>query len=265
LCRFLTAGLFSSEKTVCGTARFVVSAALLALCAAGPALADVAAPDADAARACLEGRGDAIAAPGRIFLPRTEANCRIFSAPWRFRENTYELHFDDSRSLARASYALALHARDIDLSLPVESYLRGLLGFHYSVVQVCAWLNDVIAGQSPDPALDEAALAGLLLQDRVIAFSQGRFAPTGRVAHILAASAGKKRTFAATLLHERLHVFWDDDVAFRKRMQAEWRALPEERRAAEKKALSRYAGDNEAQLLEEWAVKQAERTNMELR
>ncbi|MDR1776307.1 MAG: hypothetical protein LBR31_00565 [Desulfovibrio sp.] len=238
---------------------------LALLCWPASAVADVAAPGAGPVRDCREGRGDGIAAPGRIFWARTEANCRNFSTPWRFRESTYELHFDDSRSLARASYALALHARDIDLSLPVETYLKGLLGFHYSTVQVCDWLNDVIAGRSSDPALDEAVLAGLLLEDRVIAFSKGRFVPTGRVRHILAASAGKKRTLDATLRHERLHVFWDEDEAFRKRMQAEWRALPEERRAAEKKALSRYAGDNEAQLLEEWAVKQAERSNMDLR
>ena len=238
---------------------------LLTLCAPVAVLADVAVPGADAVRACLEGRGDAVSAPGRIFWAKTEASCRSFAAPWRYREHTYELYYDDSRSLARVSYALALHARDIDLSLPVEKYLGGLLGFHYSVDQICAWLNDVIAGQSPDPALDEAVLAGLLLNDRVIAFHKGRFTPTGRVRHILAASAGKKRPFASTLLHERLHVFWDEDAAFRERMIREWQALPEERKTAEKRALSRYAGDNEAQLLEEWAIHQAERTNMDLR
>jgi hypothetical protein len=238
---------------------------LVTLCAPRAALADVAAPGLDAVRACLEGRGDAVAAPGRIFWARTEASCRSFAAPWRYREHTYELYYDDSRSLARVAYALALHARDIDLSLPVEKFLGGLLGFHYSVEQICAWLNDVMAGQSPDPALDEAVLAGMLLSDRVIAFHKGRFVPTGRVRHVLAAAAGRKRSFAATLLHERLHVFWDEDPAFRERMIGEWQALPEERKAAEKKALGRYASDNESQLLEEWAIKQAERTNMDLR
>jgi len=238
---------------------------LLALCAPVAALADVDAPGLDAVRACLEGRGDSVTAPGRIFWARTEASCRSFAAPWRYREHAYEIYYDDSRSLARVSYALALHARDIDLSLPVETYLRGLLGFHYDVEQICAWLNDVTAGRSPDPALDEAVLAGLLLSDRVIAFHKGRFTPTGRVRHILAASAGKKRPFASTLLHERLHVFWDEDAAFREHMTKEWQNLPEERKAAKKKALSRYASDNEAQLLEEWAIKEAERTNMDLR
>ena len=247
------------------TLRSALFWAVLTLCAPVAALADVAAPGLDAVRACLEGRGDAVSAPGRIFRAGTEASCRSFTAPWRYREHTYELYYDDSRSLARASYALALHARDIDLSLPAEKYLGGLLGFHYSVDQICAWLNDVIAGQSPDPALDEAVLAGLLLSDRVIAFHKGRFTSTGRVRHVLAASAGKKRPFDSTLLHERLHVFWDEDTAFRERMTRAWEALPAERKAAEKRALSRYAADNEDQLLEEWAIHQAERTNMDLR
>jgi len=190
----------------------------LTLYAPAAALADVASPGVDAVHACQAGRGDAITAPGRIFWARTEASCRNFAAPWRYREHAYELHYDDSRSLARASYALALHARDIDLSLPVEKFLGGLLGFHYSVEQICAWLNDVTAGRGPDPALDEAVLAGLLLSDRVIAFHKGRFTPTGRVRHVLAASAGKKRSFDSVLLHERLHVFWDEDAAFRERM-----------------------------------------------
>jgi hypothetical protein len=227
--------------------------------------ADVASPGVDAVQACLQGRGDAVTAPGRIFWDRTEASCHSFTAPWRYRESTYELHYDDSRFLARISYALALHARDIDLSLPVEKFLGGLLGFHYSVDQVCAWLNDVTTGHSPDPALDEAVLAGLLLGDRVIVFRKGRFAPAGRVRHVLAASAGKKRSFASTLLHERLHVFWDEDAAFRESMNKEWQIMPAERKAAEKKALGRYASDNESQLMEEWAIRQAELTNMDLR
>ena len=237
---------------------------VLTLCAPVSASADVVAPGADAVRVCLEGEGwDA--APGRLFRAGTEENRRSFAEPWRYREHAYELHYDDSRSLARVSYALALHARDIDQSLPVEKFLGGVLGFHYSVDQVCAWLNSVTAGTSPDPALDEAVLAGFLLSDRVISFRQGRFAPAGRVRHVLAASAGKKRSFDSTLLHERLHVFWDEDAAFRERMIKEWQALPEERKAAEKKRLSRYAGDNEAQLLEEWAIHHAERTHMDLR
>jgi len=252
-------------KNVCKVLCLALFCVLLAFCAPVGALADVASPGVDAVRACLEGRGDAVTAPGRIFWARTEASCSSFAAPWRYREHTYELYYDDSRSLARVAYALALHARDIDLSLPVEKFLGGLLGFHYSVDQICDWLNDVTAGKSPDPALDEAVLAGLLLSDRVIAFHKGRFTPTGRVRHVLAASAGKKRSFASTLLHERLHVFWDEDAAFRERMTREWEALPVERKAAEKKAFGRYASDNEAQLVEEWAIKQAEGTNMDLR
>ena len=237
---------------------------LLMLCAPVSASADLVAPGADAVRLCLEGEGGD-AAPGRLFRAGTKESRRAFAAPWRYREQTYELHYGDSRSPARLSYALALHARDIDLSLPVEKFLGGLLGFHYSADQICDWLNDVTAGKSPDPALDEAVLAGMLLSDRVISFRQGRFAPTGRVRHVLAASSGKKRSFDSTLLHERLHVFWDEDAAFRERMSVEWQALPEERRADGKKALSRYAGDNEAQLLEEWAIQEAERTHMDLR
>jgi hypothetical protein len=266
--RFASALLLSAVVKNCKVFVPALFASAMACCLfASPlaALADVASPGMDAVKACLEGRGDVVSAPGRIFWARTEANCRDFTTPWRYRENAYELYYGDSRALARASYALALHARDIDLSLPVEKFLRGVLGFHYSADQICAWLNDVTASLSPDPALDDAVLAGLLLSDRVIAFRNGRFTPAGHVRHVLAASAGKKRSFVSVLLHERLHVLWDEDAAFRERMTKEWQALPAERKAAEKAALSRYAADNEVQLMKEWAIKEAERINMDLR
>ncbi|MDR0827349.1 MAG: hypothetical protein LBN33_05665 [Desulfovibrio sp.] len=251
---------YSAEYTQNGETLF---AAIIAR--KGGAASGDPAVNADAVKACLDGDSAAPAAPGKVFWQRTEDICRNFTAPWRYRANTYEMHYGDSGALARASYALALHARDIDLSLPREKFIKGLLGFHYSVEQICAWLNDLSAGKSPDPDLDEGRLAGILLADGVIAFKKGHFAPAGKIRHVLAASTGKKRSFAATLRHERLHIYWDEDRDFRARLTKKWQALPPEDRKAVKKALSRYAGDNEAQLLEEWAITGTEQTNMDLR
>ena len=202
--------------------------------------------------------------PGRLLGVASETRKAAFAASWRYRAVAYELHYEEPAALARSVYSLALHAGDIDTTLPVERFIGGVLGFHYSVRQVCDWLNAVITQSFPGPELDEETLAGLLLQDGVIRLQDGRFRPNGRITHILAAAPGKKRDFAANLRHERLHVFWDENAAFREREQATWSALTGAQQAEAKKALSRYASGNEAQFIEEWAIHRAENSNMTL-
>lgn len=104
----------------------------------------------------------------------------------------------------------------------------------------------------------------MLLSDGVIAIKGGNFVPTGKYSHILAASQGKKRSFSDNLRHERLHVFWDEDSVFRERAQQEWKTLSEEERQKIRKTLHQYAQENEAQLVEEWAVKRAETSRMSI-
>lgn len=202
--------------------------------------------------------------PGRICGQPSEARKEAFHFAWRYRANAYELHYDDAQALARSVYGLALHAGDIDDSLPVERFIGGVLGFHYSLRQVCDWLNAVVAKQFSSPKLDETVLVGMLLQDGILKMEEGLFVPGGDVAHILAAAPGKKRKFADNLRHERLHVFWDEDDSFRVREQGAWAALSPEQQAEVKKRLSRYASSNTPQLLEEWAIERAEQSNMSL-
>lgn len=201
--------------------------------------------------------------PGRILGSAQGQGVSAFGYQWKYRWRTYELHFDDPAMLARSVYGLALHAGDVSPNLPREKFFSGVLGFHYSVNQICAWLNDA-AVKRRTLSEEENQLAGMLMQDGVIAIIKGGWGRTGKADHVLAAAPGKKRSFAENLRHERLHVFWDEDSAFRARETTAWKKLPEAERAQVRGRLKNYAQNNEPQLIEEWAVKRAEASNMPL-
>ena len=203
-------------------------------------------------------------APGRILGKPDREREAAFLYSWRYRAVTYELHYDEPAALARTVYGIALHAGDIDGTLAPERFIGGVLGYHYSTDQVCAWLNDVLDRKSPGPALDETVLVGMLLQDGIIGITDGRFRTAGKIKHILAAAPGKKRQFDTNLRHERLHIFWDEDNAFREQGQEDWKNLSESARAEALKKLARYASGNEKQLIEEWAIARAESSNMNM-
>lgn len=203
--------------------------------------------------------------PGRLIGVSAGERMSAFVENWKYRSTTYELHYDDPAALARTVYDIALHTGDIDKSLAHDRFVKGVLGYHYRTEQICRWFNDVVGAKFPAPTLDEFVLAGLLLQDGIITFNSGRFVPTGKATHVLAAASGKNRPFAANLRHERLHIFWDEDKAFHEKGLQDWQALSPDERAAAKKQLSRYAGDNEKQLIEEWAVSRTEASNIELK
>lgn len=203
-------------------------------------------------------------APGRVLGKSDRDRESVFQYNWRYRSVTYELHYDEPTALARTVYSLALHAGDIDKTLAPERFIGGVLGYHYSTEQVCAWLNDALDRKISSSAFDETVLVGMLLQDGVITLKDGRFQATGKIRHILASAPGKKRQFAANLRHERLHIFWDEDKAFREQGQQDWKNLSESARAEALKQLARYASGNEKQLIEEWAIARAESSNMNI-
>ena len=201
--------------------------------------------------------------PGRILGKAQEEGTASFAYHWRYRWKTYELHFVSSSQLAHSIYGLALFTGDVSPNLPKDKFFGGVLGFHYSVNQICAWLNDVWA-KHLTLTNEENFFVGLLLQDGVIAISKGGWSKTGKINHVLAAAPGKKRTFAENLRHERLHVFWDESSVFRAREIDAWRKLKASEQAEARKKLKNYSQNNESQLIEEWAVHRAEVSNMPL-
>ena len=204
------------------------------------------------------------ATPGKIAGQATDEMKALHAYAWRYRAVTYELYYGDSRDLARTVYGIALHAGDIDASLPPERFIKGARGYHYSVDQICAWINDLLGKKGAEPRFDELALLGLLLQDRVVTVREGRFAPAGTIKHVLGAAPGSKRSFADNLRHERLHIFWDENTDMRQRTEKAWRALSEAEKDKVRKALAQYAQGNERQLMEEWAIYDAEQSNRDL-
>lgn len=121
-----------------------------------------------------------------------------FTHNWKYQSTTHELFYEDHRALARSIYGLAIYAGDVDSSLDPQKFIEGVLGYHYRVTQVCAWLNAVVSKKTSSPELDEENLIGVLLSDGVIAIKGGNFVPTGKYSHILAASQGKNALFQTT-------------------------------------------------------------------
>lgn len=202
--------------------------------------------------------------PGKIIGKAQGHGESGFEYPWKYRSTVYEMHFENPEQLARGIYSLALHARDVDESLPVEKFYGGVLGFHYSAPQVAAWLNDILKDHKPLSA-EENAFAGLMLQEGVVKIGKNGFEPGRRVTHVLGAAPGKKRTFERNLHHERMHVFWDEDKSLREKETAAWQAMNETEKAEARKAFKNYAKGNEKQLVEEWAISRAEKSGMSIR
>lgn len=202
-----------------------------------------------------------VAFPGRVLGEVTQDRLRSFHYNWAYRTNTYELHYISSVSLASGVYGLALHAQDIDTSLPKEKFVHGVLGYHYTVEQVCTWANDVLASDKAFPA-EEVAFLSLLLSDNILAVRDGRFIVTGVAGHIAAAAPGRKRSFEQNLRHERLHILWDEDAAFTQGMHDKWNNLSSQEKSDIKTVLHQYAKNNELQLIEEWAIKEAEKQDI---
>lgn len=194
--------------------------------------------------------------PGRL-LRNVQAGAAAFAHAWKFRKQTYELHFDSRQTLGRTVYDLALHSGDIPPSVSRERVEAGVEGFHYGIQQVCSWLNAVFEGQRETPVRETLLFMGYLLRDQVVVLRDGIFEPGKEIKHVLAAAEGRKRSLEENLNHERLHVFWDEDPAFQKQARKAWNALSSSARKAEQDKLKQYA-DNDALRLEEWAVREAQ-------
>lgn len=196
--------------------------------------------------------------PGKVIGKKIGSGNASFEHNWEFRAKTYELHFDDSSILARSIYSLALFSGDISSELPKEKFYSGVLGFHYSIKQVCAWLNHTFT-QRKTLLKNENILVGYLLSDNVLKIDNGIFVSTGAVDHILGAAPGKKRGFEQNIRHERMHVFWDKHPTFKAEFKKKWATMTEVDKNTVRKSLKNYNEHNEDQIIEEWAVKSAEK------
>ena len=184
-----------------------------------------------------------------------KAEQALFRQSWKYREITYESHFGSSVALASEIYSLAIHTGDITPDTPKDLFLRGVQGCHYSISQVLEWANDGRAAKSEE----ELGFIKRLEEDKVIAKDRGVYVAAGKVSHVLSAAAGKKRTFELNLNHERLHIRWDEDASFREQGKRGYEAREEQGRAEALKKLKRYNPKNRAQLIEEWAIYNAEK------
>lgn len=114
---------------------------------------------------------------------------------------------------------------------------------------------------------NELAFITLLIHDGIIAFDkqQLKYKPQGQIAHVLAAAASKKRSMLTNLRHERLHIYWDQDPSMQQKYIALAQKLSPKEQEQAFKHLINYNQDNIAQLIEEWAVGQAEKDPLKQR
>jgi hypothetical protein len=196
--------------------------------------------------------------PGRRVGEDATFSVFVRESAWKYRAVTYELYFASSTVLARSVYGLAIQSGDVDKVMPLDRFEKGVRGFHYSVAQVCAWIDVVFTDDRAVHTDEERQLIRWLLDDGVVRIIEGKAVPGKTVNHILGAAPGKKRGFETILRHERLHVLWDEDAAFSGEYRRKWNAMSTGEKQKVQKSLSAYSKNNEAQLMEEWAISQAE-------
>ena len=196
--------------------------------------------------------------PGRSIGEDASIAGFMEKSAWRYRGTSYELYFASSRLLARSVYGLAIHSGDVDKTMPLERFEKGVRGFHYTIRQLCGWIDAVLRGDMATHTSEERQLILWLVEDRAVRIVNGQAVSTETIHHILGSSPGKKRSFELTLMHERLHVLWDEDPAFAETARKKWAALTDAEKGEVRKTLAAYAQSNEPQLMEEWAIYQAE-------
>jgi hypothetical protein len=196
--------------------------------------------------------------PGRCVGEDVALAVFMRNSAWKYRTRTYELYFSSSPALARSVYGLAIQSGDVDKAMRLDRFEKGVQGFHYSIAQVCAWIDTVLANDCAVHTDEERRLMRWLLDDGVVRIVDGKAVPGGTVDHVLGAAPGRKRSFEINLRHERLHVLWDEDVIFTGEYGQKWEAMSASEKREVRKSLPAYSQGNEAQLMEEWAIFQAE-------
>lgn len=200
--------------------------------------------------------------PGKIFgeedTKPSEEELKIFQWGWRYRPICYEMYYANLRDLARGVYGLALHTEDIDIKTNFSRFTNMVQCCHYSINQVCNWANEVFTGKFKNFSPEETILLGSLIQDGALRIENGKFVPIGLISYIIVAAPGKRQTLVQGLEHQRLHIFWRENEAFRTQVQKLWKNLSEKDSEVARKRLQPMFGDDENRMIEEWAVQEAE-------
>ena len=187
-----------------------------------------------------------------------------FTYNWKYRSSTYELHYTEQQILSKSIYSLALYAKDISKDLPQEKFYNNVAGFHYTSVQISDWVNAVLNGLC-QVNYDENRFINTLIKDNVIIFQNGRFIPSSKISHVLGAAPGKKLSLNSNLMHERLHVFWDNDKSFKQHYLSCWNKLSAKDQDDIKKEFKNYNQNNIDQIIEEWAITEALKSNFSIK
>lgn len=197
--------------------------------------------------------------PGMIYGNEQGEGESSFNFAWPYRHIAFEMHIQDQKQLSAMIYSLAVHAKDISADTPRDKFYKGVSGFHYSIEQICAWLNDP---NKIELNAEERGFVQQLENHGVIKKEANQYISASSIKHVLAASASKKRSFERNLRHERLHIFYDEDQDFRDSCLKRFKALDIAEQKEILKKYSHYNQENLPQLIEEWAVSIQDQTSL---
>ncbi|MBF0102828.1 MAG: hypothetical protein HQK77_18150 [Desulfobacterales bacterium] len=197
--------------------------------------------------------------PGVIIGQDCSQCQQLFNEKWQYRKLTYEILCSKQDMLAEMVYCLALFSHDLNKTISLEKFKKGAQGFHYSIDQVVEWANAVTNNPRHFFKIAfEKMFFDLLQKDKVIIKKNGFFEPADQILHVLGVSSGTKRTIEFNLNHERIHIFWDQNSAFREYYIEKWNRLSSEEKQESIQALKGYNTENELLMIEEWTVRQNE-------
>ena len=196
---------------------------------------------------------------GKIIGPWSVQPEKLYFEDWPHRSETYEILSGSRAELASLIYGLALYTKDLDKSVSIQRFEKGAMGFHYSIDQVVDWANAIQDGKFGFKSPGEIVFLNGLVQDQVLKMDNDKWSSTEKVAHIIGATAGKRRGLSLNLTHERVHVLWDEDPNFREDITKKWNALALERQKEIIASFKGYDQTNIPQMIEEWGVKKFEK------
>ncbi len=177
---------------------------------------------------------------------------------WPYKKISYEIIAASKTDLSRLIYGLALYVKDIDVAISLKHFENGVLGFHYSIDQILNWANDIQNGKINFKSPGEIVFLNLLVQDKLIHLHKGMWKSATSVKHVIGASESKNRSLLLNLTHERIHIFWDEDIEFKKDIEKKWLSLNSDEQDLVLKSLKMYNKENIHQIIEEWGVRSHE-------
>lgn len=180
----------------------------------------------------------------------TESLCREYIPP----PKTMCVFFQDQELLGSYIYELAIDANDINKSVDLSNFKRGVNGCHYSAIQVASWANsNIINGAITHPLIMFLIDSGFLQRESHWIW------PTKNFKHLVLVTDTRRRGVQENIIHEFFHVRYDLDFNFRKQIMTAWQILENDEKNKFLHERKSYNVSLMDQMIEEWGIRAVEK------